>query len=99
MRFTAGPTKADAELVIDPDAVLARSAAGELFQPVAGRNAKVVEADCSIELPEFSEGHALNVGSDFPCRKAMKKPLGVLVSEASDHRLIITQRVINIQPI
>jgi hypothetical protein len=29
----------------------------------------------------------------------MKKPLGVLVSEASDHRLIITQRVINIQPI
>jgi len=99
MRFAAGPAEAYAELVVDPDAMLTCSAADELFKSVAGWRAKVFEADCGIHLPEFSEGSALNVGPESPCGKALKQALSVLVSEAPDHWLIITQRVMSIKQI
>ena len=99
MRFAAGPAEADAELVVDPDAMLTLSVADEPFKPVAGWNTKVFEANRGIELPEFSEGNALNASSESPYGKALKKALSVLVSEAPDHCLIITQRVMSIKQI
>jgi hypothetical protein len=99
IRFAAGPAEANAELVVDPDAMLPCSAADELFKSVAGWNAKVFDAYRGIELPEFSEGNALNVSSESPRGKALEKALSVPVSEAPDHWPIITQRVMSIKQI
>src|SRR5829696_2900235 len=50
LRASLGPGKADAPLVVDPDAVLAPSVAAlERLQPVARRDTKVVEVHRSIE--------------------------------------------------
>jgi hypothetical protein len=38
MRVAFSPSKANAPLVIDPNAVLSRSVAGQSFQPVPGRD-------------------------------------------------------------
>jgi hypothetical protein len=52
------PAKAQSILFVDAYAVLALAIALKKFQPVAGRDTKVVEFHCSVELSELTESRA-----------------------------------------
>jgi hypothetical protein len=54
-----GPTKADAELVIDADTVLSLAVAGQGFQPVSGWYAQIFKPVRNLQLPEFAAGDRL----------------------------------------
>jgi hypothetical protein len=79
------PTKAEAPLVIDANAVLASALAFESFQAIAGRKAQDVESVGGIELEELSAGSALNVGWQVTRSGAGKEILCFGAGEASDH--------------
>jgi len=50
------PDKADAKLIVDPNAVLPQPIAGEGFQPVAWERRQVAQLARSMELLQFSLG-------------------------------------------
>ena len=60
IRASSGPDEAEAELVVDADAVLACAITPQGLQPVARRNAQVVQTACDLQRPELAAGHALN---------------------------------------
>jgi len=49
------PAKADAVLIVDPDAVLPFAASFERFQPVSGKQGQVAERGCPVQLEEFAK--------------------------------------------
>ena len=50
------PDKADAILIVDPNAVLSQSISGERLEPVAGERRQVAQLVRSMELLQFSLG-------------------------------------------
>lgn len=56
------PDEADAPLVVDADAVLARTVALERLEPITGRDAQVGEGVGRIENDEFPKRDALKTG-------------------------------------
>ena len=48
------PAEADPELIVDADAVLPRAAALQSFKPVTGRNAKILDSTCNLQLPQLA---------------------------------------------
>ena len=58
-RASGRPEKAQAELVVDPDAVLRCAITSQGFQPVAWGDPQVVETASNLQLPEFAAGHSL----------------------------------------
>lgn len=81
----AFPTKAEAPLVIDANAVLAAALAFKRLQAVAGRKAHDVESVGGIELEEFSSGSALDVGRQVTRSRAAEEFFCLGVGEAFDH--------------
>ncbi len=81
----AFPTKAEAPLVVDANAVLAAAAAFEGFQAVAGRETHDVESVGGIELEELSSRGALDVGWQVTRGGGGKELFGLGVGEASNH--------------
>ena len=63
VRISPDPSEADPPLVIDPDAVLVRSIAGELLQSIGRWRAQIFQINGRVELTEFSKGGSLNIGS------------------------------------
>jgi hypothetical protein len=57
IRTLIGPDEADPILVVDPDAVLPSTVAGERFQSIPGRNTEIVEPGNRVEILEFAHGH------------------------------------------
>jgi hypothetical protein len=55
MRSVRLPDEADSILIVDSDAVLTSSSPLECLQPVARRNAKVVESEASLDLIQFAK--------------------------------------------
>ncbi len=55
------PFEADAPLVIDANAILTRAIAGQFFQAIRRRNAKVLERHGPIQHTQFPEGNLLYV--------------------------------------
>lgn len=75
-RAVVSPMKADPPLAVDPDAVLPMPIAGKLFEPVAGRDAKIVQVLRAIENLQLSLG--LRLEGPKPSRgTAPEKLLGV----------------------
>src|SRR5690606_2071481 len=91
------PAKADAELIVDPDAVLALAIALQGFQPVSWRHSQVLQAAGPIELPQFApRDHGDAVES--PYGLAFKEVPGVLATERLDrHRHKLTPPVNNVK--
>ncbi len=58
------PAEADTPLVIDADGVLAFPVALERFEAIAGRDGEVVEFGDGVNLGEFPQGDALDVGRE-----------------------------------
>lgn len=79
------PTKAEAPLVVDANAVLPATVALEGFQAIAGRQTHDVESIGGIELQEFSSGGTLNVGWQVTRSRAAKEFFSLGVGEALEH--------------
>ena len=87
------PAKADAPLIVDPDAPLALAITAEFLESIPRRDAEIFERDGGIELPQLAQRNALQVSTEPPSRSAVEELLRLLASEASDHRAIITLSV------
>jgi len=89
------PTEANAPLVIDADGVPAFAVALEGFQPVAWRDGKVVQCGDGVELGEFPQGDALNIGRERPGFPFLEEEGCLLASEGTNHSVtaIVTPRV------
>jgi len=61
MRVAFSPSKTNAPLVIDPDAVLSRAVAGKGLQSVARRDPQRNQIRRRINHPLFPQGRSLNV--------------------------------------
>jgi hypothetical protein len=78
------PNETDAVSIVDPDAMLAVTVAGQRFQTVAGRNQKIGKRVAAIESNEAPERYRGDAGK-FPNPLAPEEPLGLPALEASDH--------------
>jgi hypothetical protein len=45
------PTKTNAKLIVDPDAMLARAISPEHFQMITWRDSHVIQSTCDFQLP------------------------------------------------
>lgn len=66
------PPKANAPLVVDPDAVLTSTIAAERFKTITGRHAQVFQFNSGIYNNEFTKPYALNVAGQFSGRLAIE---------------------------
>ena len=85
--ISVSPTKADAPLVVDPNAVVAGAIATELLQPIARWDPQIVELRAGIELDELASRHPLQLPRPLPHGSAAEDPLRVPVGEGLDHAL------------
>lgn len=60
LRPTLGPDKADAPLIVDPDAVLSRSIAFERFQAIAWRGRQITQDLGVMQLSRLALRDALD---------------------------------------
>jgi len=95
MRIGSGPPEADAPLIVDADAVLPAPVPPELFEPVARRDAEVVQGHGCVELPQLAEGDSLHLRPQLPDRLSIEQPLRVSIAEGPNHGGMITPRVIS----
>jgi hypothetical protein len=94
--FGAGgsPAKANAKLIVDPNAVLAGTVALERFQAVAWRNPKIIEPTGDLELSELPPSDRLDSGKPrHP--KPTGESLSVGAAKRGDHGAIVTSRMHN----
>jgi hypothetical protein len=54
------PYKTNAELIVDPDAVLTSAILLQSFKPIARRNAQIVQSPGYVQLFQFASCHSLN---------------------------------------
>lgn len=85
VRVSVDPSKADAPLVVDANAVLPCSAAFQRFQSIARRNREIAQPCDGRQLRELSRRSAANRGRKSPRRSAAVKVLGVGTAKARDH--------------
>ena len=79
------PTKADAPLIVDTDAVLAGTVALELLQAVTRRHSQVFDRLSRVDRDELSEHHATQIGGESADGVACEQALSVPVGKALDH--------------
>ena len=79
------PGEADAPLVIDSNAVLARAIAREPFQAIAWGHPKIIQVLGSVEHGELSLGNALQVSRELARMPSTKDPLSLAVAKAANH--------------
>jgi len=85
VRMPVLPDKANAPLVVDANAVLARPIAFEGFEAVSGWHAQIIQSLGRRELDEFSERHSLNPGGKTPRPVALPNPLRLFATKALNH--------------
>jgi hypothetical protein len=78
------PPEAHAPLVVDADAVLARTVAFERFEPVAGWALQKRQACRAVQLRQFALRRALE-RTEALGRMACKQCLGVFATESFNH--------------
>src|ERR1700691_4427181 len=61
MRLALGPTKADAPLIVDPNAPLAHTIPSQRLQMIAGWIAQVLQGQRSIDLPQLPQSALLDI--------------------------------------
>ena len=79
------PSKTDAPLIVDPNAVLACAVASQPLQAVARRDAEIGQPHRRIQHAELPQRHSLNSRPELPDRLSLEEPVGVLVPKALDH--------------
>jgi hypothetical protein len=95
-RAGLGPAEANPELPVDSNAVLTLAVTMQRLQHIAGRNFKIFQLACSLELPDFPQGNALEIDK-APDAATACQLLGVLTLERYDHGSIVTQHINNVK--
>ncbi len=88
--IAVAPAEADASLVVDADAPLTSAVSCELLEPVAGRDAKKIEAGGGVKLGQLALGDALHILRQLAGIAAVKQPLGLFAQEVADHGLMLS---------
>jgi hypothetical protein len=70
--FSRSPDKADPPLVIDANAVLAGTVAGELFQAIPRRRDQVSQIICIVEIEQLPPSRPLDGGRQLARHLAIK---------------------------
>jgi len=55
------PTKADAPLIVDTNAVLARTVAFECFKAISGWYSQIIQSAGNLKLSQFPSCHRCNI--------------------------------------
>lgn len=84
------PAKADSPLVIDPDAVLAPSIAGQFLKAITRGKPKVTQSIRSVENRKFALGKPLQLHVESAYTLANKDLLSVPISKRPYHNHMIT---------
>ena len=79
------PGKADPQLVINADTVLALTIATKLLKAVTRRRAQIIEGFSSVQHGKLTQHDTTKVGREAPDGLAVKEPLSVAIGEALDH--------------
>jgi hypothetical protein len=85
------PHEADAESIVDSDAVLSGPAALERLQAVAGEDGQVLESmGCMqlLQLPLSDPRHR----SEFPRYVTGKEPFGIFVTKRPNHTYSVSRK-------
>ncbi|KPF46613.1 hypothetical protein IP76_06520 [Rhizobium sp. AAP43] len=79
------PVEANAPLVVDPYAVLAEPVTFQGFQPIAWRNAEVLQDPRVVDQTEFSQRNSLNVRRKLAASLTGPDALCFFIRKALDH--------------
>jgi hypothetical protein len=79
------PSKADAPLSVDPNAVLTGTVAPQPLQAVARRHTEIGQTRRRIQHAKLPQRHSLNSRPELPERLSLEEPIGVLIPKALDH--------------
>jgi len=84
VRVSVLPSKADAPLVVDANAVLTLSVAVQRFEPIARRDSQVLNSACSMQIKKLPP--CLSLDRAKPRNEfILEDPRRVAVFERSDH--------------
>jgi hypothetical protein len=78
------PSKANATLPVNTDAVLPGSVAFERFQSVSWRYSQILKVSGNFKLPQFSTSDRLEVRESLDS-DSLRKCLGIGTLEGADH--------------
>ncbi|ODM75695.1 hypothetical protein A6X20_31755 [Bradyrhizobium elkanii] len=81
------PRKADAELIVHADGMLAPTVALQGFEPIAGRGQQVVKIHGRVQVLELTANYLLQISRKAFLGFAVEGRFGQLVLEALDHEL------------
>lgn len=95
-RARGRPAEADAELIVDANAMLSRAVALELFKAIPWWNPQVLQLPGDLQLPKFAAGNRLDIDKSLDTLSAGKL-LRVSVLEGYDHAESITRYVNNVK--
>jgi hypothetical protein len=90
------PDKTDTPLIVNSNAVLARSLSFESLQRIAGRNLEIAESPSVIDHPQFPPGNMLNIMREPAGSEPTPDQFG-FAPEALDHDPTITCGVIAVK--
>jgi hypothetical protein len=79
------PDETDAPLVVDADGMLAGASPFERFEPVAGRNAQVLQSRHGVDQEQLDDCSLRDIRWDRSSRRAEIEALSHLVLETPDH--------------
>src|SRR5436305_9068869 len=89
-RITLAPDEANSPLVIDADAVLARAATFQGFQPVAWRRKQITQCPGPVQIFQLAPGGVLNVRRKFAGAFAPKDAFRLYAREGDNHQGIVS---------
>ena len=72
--IASGPAKADAELIVHPQAPLAGTIALQLLETARRRRAQIVDAACEVELLQLAQRWTLDVGQACHALQPEQRP-------------------------
>jgi len=83
-RIAVFPAKADSPLIVDPYTVLSLAVAFQGFKTVSGRNPKILQLDCTVQIKQFASCNPFNTSksSDVP---VIEKCLCIFAMERTNH--------------
>ena len=91
---TLDPSKTDAPLIVDPDAVLAFAIALEGFESIGRWNTQIIQHGGVPEHTQLATCHGLDIGRQAPGWRSAADLFRFLVGKVPDHGSTITPAVI-----
>jgi hypothetical protein len=79
------PTETDPELIVDPDAILARPVAPQRLQPIPWRHAKILKLPGDLQLSKLPSRRRFDICESFDPSSA-RQSFSVGALERQDHR-------------